>query len=328
MESLSCCLVGYGGIAEFHADALKQIDGIRLHTLMGRRAEPARAFQQKHGFEHVTTDYDTVLAHADIDAVVITSPSEVHFEQTEKALRAGKHVLVEIPLALSHQGARDLAGLARTAGLKVLVAHTRRFDPGGIFVKDFLASGKAGQIYMHQHYSLWFRHENIGWTGYNRSWTDDVLFHHGCHLVDFSLWTVDSPVRRIRGELSPLHPKTGTSMDVSILIRYANDTMATISLSYNARQSANRNMYICENGTLSHEGKQVTFNGETVFETDLEAEGGILAQDREFFEAIRQNRSPSCNAEDGLRSLVLLQQVYDQMITLEGEPKYKRQWGV
>ena len=117
-------------------------------------------------------------------------------------------------------------------------------------------------------------------------------------------------------------------MDVSFLIRYANDTMATISLSYNARQSANRNMYICENGTLSHEGKRVTFNGETVFETDLEAEGRVLAQDREFFEAIRQDRDPSCSAEDGLCALILLQQVYDQMITLEGESKYKRPWGV
>lgn len=269
-----------------------------------------------------------MVADPAIDAVIITSPSEVHYEQTEKALNGGKHALVEIPLAVSHQGARDLAGLANKTGLKVLVAHTRRFDPAGVFVKDFLSSGKAGQIYIHQHYSFWFRHQNIGWTGYNRSWTDDVLFHHGCHLMDFSLWTVDAPVRRVRGELTPLHPETGTSMDVSMLIRYANDAMATISLSYNARQSANGNLYICENGTLSHDGKQVSFNGETVFETDLEAEGAILTQDREFFQAIREDRQPSCSAEDGLRALVLLQQVYDQMITLESEKKYKRRWGL
>ena len=328
MQPITCCLVGYGGIAEFHAEALKQIEGVRLHTVMGRRAEPAEAFSRKHGFEKFTADYGEALADDAVDAVVIASPSEVHHEQAAKALAAGKHVLVEIPLALSHQGAREIAGLARENDRKVLVAHTRRFDPSGIFLRDFIASGKAGSVYLHQHYSLWYRHENVGWTGYQRSWTDDVLFHHGCHLVDFSIWAISARVRRVRGELTPLHPETGTSMDVSLLLRYANEAIATITLSYNARESARGNLFVCEKGTLNHTGKRVTFNGETVFETDMEAEGGVLGQDREFFDAIRENRQPSCSAEDGLYALGVLQQAYDQMVTLEDEDKYRRPWGL
>ena len=328
MKPVTCCLVGYGGIAEVHADALKRIDGVRLRTLMGRRAEPAEAFAQKMGFEKSTADYDDAIEDPEIDAVIIASPSEVHVEQASKALQAGKDVLVEIPLAMSHKGARDLAGLARTTGRKLMVAHTRRFDPAGQFVKDFIASGKAGQVYHHQHYSLWFRHKNIGWSGYHRSWVDDVVFHHGCHLVDFSLWAVGAPVRRVRGELFPLHPEIGTTMDVSLLIRYANEAMATISLSYNARQPARGNLFICEAGTLSHNGKTVTLNGDTLFETGKEEEGSVVIQDREFLSAIREDRQPSCNAEDGMVALAVLQQVYDQMVTLEGEGKYKRRWGL
>ncbi|MBT3603098.1 MAG: Gfo/Idh/MocA family oxidoreductase [Candidatus Latescibacteria bacterium] len=328
MDTLSCCVVGYGGIADFHVEALKQMDGIKLHTVMGRRSEPAEAFRVKHGFEKATTNYDAVMADKTIDAVIIGSPSEVHYEQTIKALEAGKHVLVEIPLALSHKGARDLAGMATKSTAKLMVAHTRRFDPAGIFLKDFVTSGKPGRILQHQHYSFWLRHHNVGWTGYQRSWTDDVVFHHGCHLVDFSRWIVGAPIRRVSGELSPLHSEIGTSLDVSLLMRYQNEAIATISLSYNASQSAKGNIFICENGTINHTGKSIVFNGETIFETDDSAESAILTQNREFIDAIREDRAPSCNANEALASLTPLQQVYEQMITLEKEAKYKRQWHV
>lgn len=328
MDTLSCCFVGYGGIAEFHVDALKQIEGIKLHTVMGRRQDPTEAFCAKHGFEAATTDYDAVMANDDIDAVIIGSPSEAHYEQTAKALDAGKHVLVEIPLALSHKGARDLAGIAKKTHAKLMVAHTRRFDAAGIFLKDFVASGKAGKVLQHQHYSFWKRHHNVGWTGYQRSWTDDVVFHHGCHLVDFSRWIIGANVRRSRGEISPLHPEIGTSLDVSLLMRYENEAIATISLSYNAEKSANGNLFICEKGTLNHTGKTITLNGETIFETKDDAEGAILTQNREFINAIRQNRQPSCNADEALASLTPLQQIYEQMILLENEPKYKRPWSM
>ena len=327
MDTISCCLVGYGGIAAFHAEALKQIDSVRPYMLVGRREEPAEAFRQKYGFEKATTRYEEALEDGAVDVVIVASPSELHYDQTEKALNAGKDVLVEIPLAMSHRGARELAGLARKTGRKVMVAHTRRFEPAGRFVKDFIASGKAGRVYQHQIYTFWLRHENVGWTGYRRSWTDDILFHHGCHLVDFSLWTVNAPVRRVRGELSPLHPTTGTSLDVSLLLRYAGEAIATVSLSYNSHRSESGNLYICENGALSLDGKTVTFNGETVFEPDGDQEEGVLAQNQEFFQAIREDRQPSCNAEDGLKALTLLQQVYDQMVTLEREEKYQRMWG-
>ena len=54
MAELNCCLVGYGGIAAFHTDALRQLDGVELHTVVGRREEPPRAFQPEHGFGRAT----------------------------------------------------------------------------------------------------------------------------------------------------------------------------------------------------------------------------------------------------------------------------------
>jgi 2-hydroxy-4-carboxymuconate semialdehyde hemiacetal dehydrogenase len=328
VDKINCCMVGYGGIAEFHTEALRQIDGVRLHTVVGRREEPASEFKARMGYRKSTIQYEEALEDSEIDAVVIASPSEVHYEQTKMALEAKKHVLVEIPLAMSHKGARDLVGLANKSGRQVMVAHTRRFDPIGQFVKDFIASGKAGQVYQHHCYELWLRHENVGWTGYQRSWVDDVLFHHGCHVLDYSLWTIGADVRRIRGELSPLHPKTSTSMDVSMLVRYTNETIATLSLSYNSPQAVNTNSYICEAGTLATTGNKVTMNGDILFENTGGLAESILTQDIEFVDAIREDRPPECNTSHALTALTLLQQVYEQMVTLENEDKYKRRWGL
>jgi len=328
MQTIKCCLVGYGGIAEHHSEALAQIDGVCFHTLVGRREAPTKAFAEEKGFENWTTDYTKAVEDPDVDAVVIASPSEVHFEQATRALEAGKDVLVEIPLALSHRGARDLTGCVRKAGRRLMVAHTRRYDPAGRFVRDFIASGKSGQVYQHHQHSLWHRHENVGWSGYRRSWVDDVLFHHGCHLVDYSLWTIGSPVRRVRGELSPLHPVTGTSMDVSLTIRYTNEAMATVSLSYNAPKPSHMNLFVCEAGSLVQKGRTVVLNDETIFEANGDVERSIVTQDREFIHAVRENRQPTCSVEDGLQALAVLQQVYDQMVTMEGVEKYRRRWGL
>lgn len=326
---VNCCLVGYGGIAMFHAKALRGIEGARLHTVVGRRPEPTEAFREEMGFERGMIDYDAAMADPEIDAVIVASPNELHYEMADKALRAGKDVFVEIPLAMSQKGAELLVERVDETGRKLMVGHTRRFSPVGRFVKAFLASEEAGRVHQHHVYSFWFRHENVGWTAYRRSWVDDVLFHHTCHHVDSALWTLDAEVRRVRGELSPLDPRTGTSLDVSLILRTTEEQIVTISQSYNARPGAGGSLYICDNGTLILSGGKATFGGEVVFQDEGKVRPrGVDAQDAEFIAAIREDREPSCTVRDGLKALTVLQQVYDQMVELDGEDKYRRRWGL
>ena len=114
--------------------------------------------------------------------------------------------------------------------------------------------------------------------------------------------------------------------EMTFVIRYANEAIGTISLSYNSRRSSSGNRFICENGTLELAGKTVTWNGETVFEAAEGLDDGVLAQDQEFVAAIREGREPSCGAGDALQALEVLQQVYDQTTTAEGVEKYRRMW--
>ena len=168
--------------------------------------------------------------------------------------------------------------------------------------------------------------KNVGWTGYRRSWTDDVLFHHGCHVLDYSLWTIDEPVRRIRGELSPLDAATGTSLDVSMLVRYTSETIAALSLSYNARSGVNNNIYLCDAGTLVVSGNQVALNGKVLFDSDDTLDDDVAGSERRIHRIDPRRQTASMQRGPGLEALDLLQQIYDQSITMDNPDKYKRMW--
>ncbi len=325
---MNLAIVGYGGIAAFHAEALQAIPGTRLHAVVGRRAAPAEAFARQWQAARWGTDLAAVLADPALDGVIVASPSECHAAMALACIEAGKPALVEIPLALSAGLAQQVAEAARQRGVPVMVAHTRRFQPVQVFVHELLASGRLGRVHQHHTFSFWLRHENVGWTGYQRSWVDDVLFHHGCHLVDFSMWCVGRPVCRVLGELSPVDPRTGTSLDVSLLIRYAGDAIATVSLSYNARRAASGDRFICDGGLLELEGGQARLDGEVVFTAEGQGglAAGVLAQDREFVAAVRDGRAVTCDAAVAVAALAVLQQVYDQTVAREGTERYSRPW--
>src|SRR5262249_29163026 len=101
---MNICMVGYGMMGVWHSEALKKTDAV-LHTVVGRRPEAAQAFAAQHGYRKWTTALDQALADAEIDIVILATPSEQHEEQAVKSLAAGKHTLIEIPIAMSLEGA-------------------------------------------------------------------------------------------------------------------------------------------------------------------------------------------------------------------------------
>ncbi|MHB8647478.1 MAG: Gfo/Idh/MocA family protein, partial [Thermomicrobiales bacterium] len=123
---MNLCMVGYGTIAKAHTKAFRD-EGVTLDTVVGRLAERSAAFAHEQGYAHSTTDLAAALAQPEIDLVAICSPSEAHAAQTEQALMADKHVLVEIPLAMSYTEGLLLAGLARERGKTLMVCHTHRY---------------------------------------------------------------------------------------------------------------------------------------------------------------------------------------------------------
>jgi 2-hydroxy-4-carboxymuconate semialdehyde hemiacetal dehydrogenase len=97
-QPIKVALAGAGAFGIKHLDGIRNIDGVEVVSLVGRRREPTQAVADKYGIAHVATDLAESLARPDVDAVILCTPTQMHAAQAIACLQAGKHVQVEIPL--------------------------------------------------------------------------------------------------------------------------------------------------------------------------------------------------------------------------------------
>src|SRR5687768_4789523 len=216
---------------------------------MGRLAAPTRAFAEEFGAALATTDLDELLADPRIEAVIICSPTDLHAEQTERALRAGKHVLCEIPLATSLAETDRLIELAEQSGLRLMVCHTQRYAAPLIEARRMIADGELQPRAMVSRYLL-DKRENVSWTGRRHSWTDNLLWHHGCHAVDAALWLLGTEAIDVTARATPPDPRLGIPMDLSILLRTTHEQVVTVVMSYRALPPVQDYLIVADETTL------------------------------------------------------------------------------
>lgn len=308
---MKLAFVGYGSIAEAHARALQQLDDVQLVTVVGRRPEPTQQFAEAFGFRRVVFDLADALADQEIEAVVITSPSDQHAAQTEACLRAGKHVLCEIPLAMNYADAARVARLAEESGQTLMVAHTQRFEPALIELRRRVL---AGELNVHHIVVRWyfFRRENLNWLGKRRSWTDNLLWHHGCHVVDAVTWMLDCDrVRGLQAQVAPPHPELGIPLDHSILFRSGRNQLVTIAMSYNSPVPLHDYAFIAEQDTLTLDLAEGTIRGKEGVVFAQPRDTAIPDQDREFLSAIREGRAAAVSGTEVLPTMAMLQRVQE-----------------
>lgn len=306
---VNICLVGYGSIARSHMKALAS-EPVTLHTVMGRVPESTAAFAEEFGFRRHTTDLDEALADPAIDAVLITSPSDLHAAQAEKALRAGKHALVEIPLATSLAEADALAKLAAEQKRCLMVCHTQRYYPPLVEARRWVAEGRLHVYHVLTRYAF-FRRENINWAGRRRSWTDNLLWHHGCHAVDTSLWLLGARETTVQSQVARPSHHLNIPMDLDILMRTPSDQLISVSMSYNTKLQYNEYVLIGEETTLLATNKGLSTPDGTLIEPSArdDGPGSILLQDREFLAAIAEGREPAISADAVRPAMAVLDEV-------------------
>ena len=218
-------------------------------AVMGRLPAPTRAFAEEFGATLATTDLDELLADPRIEAVIVCSPTDLHAEQTERALRAGKHVLCEIPLATSLAETDHLIDLAERSGRRLMVCHTQRYAAPLIEAQRLIASGEVHPRAMVSRYLL-DKRENVSWTGRRRSWTDNLLWHHGCHAVDAALWLLGAEAIDVTARATPPDPRLGIPMDLSIVMRTTLEQVVTVAMSYRALPPLQDYVVIADETTL------------------------------------------------------------------------------
>jgi 2-hydroxy-4-carboxymuconate semialdehyde hemiacetal dehydrogenase len=287
-------LAGAGAFGIKHLDALTAIDGVTVTSVVSRRLEQAEEVARKYGAPHASTDLDDALARDDVDAVILCTPTQLHAQQAIAAMRAGKHVQVEIPLADSWGDALEVDRVQRETGLVAMVGHTRRFNPSHQWIHRRVTAGELA-IQQMDVQTYFFRRTNTNALGDARSWTDHLLWHHAAHTVDLFQYQTGEDVTIAHAVQGPTHPVLGIAMDMSIQLRTGTGKICTLSLSFNNDGPLGTFFrYICDNGTyIARYDDLVTGREEPIDVSGVDVStNGIELQDREFVAAIREGREP------------------------------------
>jgi len=307
-------LAGAGAFGEKHLDGLKNIDGVTVTSVIGRRIEQAREVAAKYSAPHATTVLAEALARDDVDAVILCTPTQMHAAQAIACMEAGKHVQVEIPLADSLADAEAVLAKQQETGLVCMVGHTRRFNPSHQFVHRRIA---AGEFHVQQMdvQTYFFRRKNMNAKGEPRSWTDHLLWHHAAHTVDLFAWQA-GPIVKANAIAGPLYPELGIAMDMSIQLKAESGAICTLSLSFNNDGPLGTFFrYIGDTATYIARYDDLVNGREEPVDVSKVAVSmnGIELQDREFIAAIREGREPNASAAQVLPCYRILHQLEQQL---------------
>ena len=180
---MKVCLAGQGAFGIKHLEATARIPDIEVISLAGSNAEAARAVAEQWRIPHWTGDLAESLALPGLDAVILSTPTHMHAAQGAQCMRAGKHVMVEIPMADSLADSEMLVRVQRDTGVVAMAGHTRRFNPSHQWIHKRILAGELKVLQMDVQ-TYFFRRTNTNALGKPRSWTDHLLWHHACHTVD------------------------------------------------------------------------------------------------------------------------------------------------
>ena len=127
---MNICVIGHGMMGRWHSEAILKRSDCNLHTLVGRKMDTTATFAAEFGFKNWTTNLNDALLNDEIDVVIIASPSENHTDHATACLKKNKHILVEIPLAMSENDAYKIVNLAKEKNLILGSVQPSRFSDG------------------------------------------------------------------------------------------------------------------------------------------------------------------------------------------------------
>ncbi|NUB12279.1 oxidoreductase [Azospirillum brasilense] len=300
------CVAGAAGaFGVKHLEAVAAIDGVEVVSVVGGEPDDIEGFAKARGIPHWTKDLAESLERTDVEAVILATPTPVHAAQAIQCLEAGKHVLVEIPMADNLADAERLVAAQRASGLVAMAGHTRRFNPSHQWIRNRIQAGEL-TIQQMDVQTYFFRRSNMNALGKPRTWTDHLLWHHACHTVDLFQYQTGEVASQVHALQGPIHPQLGIAMDMSIGMKVPSGAICTLSLSFNNDGPLGTFFrYICDNGTYIaryddlYDGKdnKIDLSGLTV------STNGIELIDREFFAAIRDGREPNASVAQCLPAM-------------------------
>jgi UDP-N-acetyl-2-amino-2-deoxyglucuronate dehydrogenase len=324
-------IVGAGMVARFHARAIAVATGARLAAVC--RADGSRADEAAAEFGvPCEASLEALLERPDVDAVCLCSPSGLHADQALAAARAGKHVLVEKPMALRLADADAMIAACRDAGVRLGVVLQRRTDPASRALHDAIRAGELGRMVLGAATVPYFRpqsyYDSAAWRG---TWSLDgggALMNQGIHLVDLLLWLMGGEAEVIGASGGVAHHEIEVEDCVVAALRFSSGARGTIVATTAAAPGFPHRVEVYG----SRGGAQIEGDSLVRWEGDAprvrpQAPAAVAAGSgasptgigtlghtlivQDFVAAIREGRDPLVDGVEGRRSLALVLAIYE-----------------
>lgn len=230
-ERLRFGIVGTGNIASFHARALAEVRGAELTAVTARRREAGEAFAREFQCAY-EPDLEKFLAHTDVDAVAIATPSGTHAEVGIAAARAGKHVFCEKPIDVTLEKIDRLIEACRDNGVQLGAVFQSRMGQGALALRRAVEGNRFGRLSQCSAFIPWYRsdeyYESAEWRG---TWELDgggALMNQGIHAVDLLLWLAGDVAELSARCDNRLHSGIEVEDNAIAWLRFANGALGAI----------------------------------------------------------------------------------------------------
>jgi predicted dehydrogenase len=338
-------IVGAGGAAQLHAAALARIEGARLVAVAGRGRERAQELAHRYGAA-LERDADALFARGDLDTVVLCTPHPLHRDGAIAAARAGLHVVVEKPLALTPADCDAIIDATREAGVTLSVVSQRRWYEPARRVKDAIDAGRIGPPGLGVVQVLGWRGPEYyamdDWRGTREGEGGGVLVNQAVHQLDLLCWYLGAvdEVEAMAANLN--HPGIDVEDTAIAHVRFAGGALASIVASNSQRpglwarvhvhgrsgasvgvETDRGSPFVAGVSVPSHARNDLwTIPGEEDRPARWETEDRERLADvdiashyhehqlRDIVDAIRTGREPAVRGEDAREAVVLIDAVY------------------
>lgn len=283
MSELRVGIIGLGIQGETQVKAFKSIPNVEVFAVCDSNEERLKLIKEKYKVQKAYVSYLDLVNDKDVDIVSVCTPDFMHYEFVMAALRAGKHTLVEKPMATSVKEAEDMVNESKRKNVYLMVNFSNRWSPAFRIAKDSIEKGEIGEIlhaYSRLNDTIYVPTSMIKWAS-----RTNTLWFLGSHVVDLLLWFFEDEVKEVYGKkVSKLLIKEGIS---------------TADAYFAILQFRNGGVALLENSWILPLGEPFIVD----FKMDLIGEKGAIKIDRSHHGMIKKITNERYEMPDVLRNI-------------------------
>lgn len=340
MDKIKVGIIGTGSISECHISGYKALDNVEIYAVCDINATRVEAYAKKHDVIHTFTDYKELLKLSELDAVSVCTWNSAHAPVAIAALKAGKHVLCEKPMAMNAKEAIEMEKAAKDSGKLLMIGFVRRFGNDTKILKDFIANGMMGDIYYTK--ATYLRRFGFpgGWFGDKKRSGGGPLIDLGVHVIDLVRFLMNKPKAvsvtgatfnmlgardNIKQEKAYVSADTGDIFDVEdmavAMIRFDNGAVLSVETSFSLNtktDSGNIELFGTKSGAkldpkleFYSEMNNYLVDVTPAHDTALNFNGLFENEIAHFVDCLSKGTQCISPAEDGVEIMKILDAVYE-----------------